>query len=98
MHLSISRGGKKMGQEYTLLAMGNHYATGDGVEQNYEFAVKCWLEAANMGSPTAMFNLGVAYANGDGVDRDMSEAERWLREAEAHGAEGAAQALAQLGL
>jgi TPR repeat protein len=51
-----------MGQEYTLLAMGNHYATGDGVEQ------------------------------------DMSEAERWLREAEAHGAEGAAQALAQLGL
>jgi len=47
-------------------ALGNAYLNGEGVEQDYEEAVKWFRKAAEQGYPIAQFNLGMRYYDGRG--------------------------------
>lgn len=59
--------------------LGIIYANGDGVEQNYQEAVK-WLRlAAEQGSSAAQATLGGLYSVGDNVPQDYNEALKWSR-------------------
>ena len=60
-------------------SLGVMYATGRGVERDYETAMRYYQAAARMGSAHGIEGIGVLYANGQGVERDMSEAlAHWL--------------------
>ena len=58
--------------------LGNMYANGQGVAQNYQEAVKWYRLAAEQGDADAQFNLGVMYANGEGVTQDDRIAHMWF--------------------
>jgi hypothetical protein len=75
--------------------MGNLYAKGLGVPQDYAEAVRRFRKAAERGDATAQYNLGVMYAEGTGVRQDFAEAETWYRRA---AAQGLADALYNLGV
>lgn len=47
-------------------------------KQDYEFAFKCFLKAAEMGDPVAQDNVGVCYQNGYGVNINLEEAFKWF--------------------
>ena len=54
---------------------------GQGVSQDYEQALKYYLQAANLGDEDAMYRAGMIYANLDGEYGNTSipeEAEYWL--------------------
>ncbi|MBX9897363.1 MAG: sel1 repeat family protein [Qipengyuania sp.] len=60
-------------------SLGVMYATGRGVERDYEAAMRYYQAAARMGSAHGIEGIGVLYANGQGVERDMGEAlAHWL--------------------
>jgi hypothetical protein len=61
--------------------LGTAYYTGEGVEQNYQRAVKWFLSVANAGFAPAQHNLGVAYSNGQGVPQNFKEAVKWYQKA-----------------
>ena len=60
--------------EYTL---GELYANGSGVPQDYREAVKWWKLAAEE-LPLARHNLGVMYNNGWGIPQDYVLAHMWF--------------------
>jgi TPR repeat protein len=62
-------------------SLGNMYANGTGVPQNYTEAVKWYRKAANQGFADAQLNLGSAYDQGQGVARDEGAAADWFRKA-----------------
>ncbi len=55
-------------------SLGVMYATGRGVERDYEAAMRYYQAAARMGSAHGIEGIGVLYANGQGVERNMDEA------------------------
>ncbi len=55
-------------------SLGVMYATGRGVERDYEAAMRYYQAAARMGSEHGIQGIGVLYANGQGVERSMTEA------------------------
>lgn len=61
-------------------ALGNAYFLGEGVEQDFQEAIKWWEKAAikrpgkTTGNTDALYHLGMAYKNGHGVNRDMEKA------------------------
>lgn len=55
-------------------SLGVMYATGRGVERDYEAAMRYYQAAARMGSAHGIEGIGVLYANGQGVERNMNEA------------------------
>lgn len=60
-------------------SLGVMYATGRGVERDYEVAMRYYQAAARMGSAHGMEGIGVLYANGQGVTRNVPEAlAHWL--------------------
>lgn len=62
-----------------VASLGVMYATGRGVERDYETAMRYYQAAARMGSAHGIEGIGVLYANGQGVPRDMNEAlAHWL--------------------
>jgi TPR repeat protein len=58
-------------------ALGNGYATGDGVEVNQSAAVEWYRKAALQGHAEAQLNLATCYDTGEGVARDEKEAIKW---------------------
>ena len=65
--------------------LGNLYAGGAGVPQDYRQAVIWYRRAAEQGVPEAQYNLGLLYDSGEGVPQDDSEAMKWYREAAERG-------------
>ena len=65
--------------------LGNSYATGEDVTQDWSEAVKWYRKAAEQELPYAQHFLGGCYAYGDGVARDWSEAVKWYRKAAEQG-------------
>lgn len=65
--------------------IGRKYLNGDGVEQDYEEAVKWFLKAANKGNAAAQYNLGNCYREGLGVEQDSLESFKWINKAAAQG-------------
>ncbi len=59
--------------------LGFMYATGKGVPQDDNEAVRWYRLAAGQGDASAQLNLGFRYAMGLGVPQDDTEAARWLR-------------------
>lgn len=57
--------------------LGNLYARGLGVGQDYKKAVYWWGQALRDGNAEAMYHLGNAYALGQGVRPDLWEARNW---------------------
>ena len=58
--------------------LGNMYAKGQGVAQNYPEAVKWYRLAAEQGYASAQFNLGAMYDIGRGVTQDDRIAHMWF--------------------
>jgi TPR repeat protein len=65
--------------------VGNRYANGEGVAQDFAEALKWYRRAADQGDDAAQFNLGAMYANGQGVAQDFAEALKWFRQAAEQG-------------
>jgi TPR repeat protein len=57
------------------------YRDGQGVEQDFEEAVKWCQKAADQGYAPAQYNLGVMYRQSEGVEQDFKEAVKWFQKA-----------------
>lgn len=65
--------------------LGNCYAEGRGVEQDWKKAVECYEKAALQGNKEAQCKLGCCYADGSGVEQNVKEAVRWFGKAAKQG-------------
>jgi TPR repeat protein len=83
------------GSELAQAELGNMYAAGQGVPQDYKEAMKWWLLAAEQGYAVAQTNLGIMYNKGQGVIQDYKEAIKWYRLA---AEQGVADAQSNLGV
>ena len=73
-----------------MFNLGNIYANGEGVTQDFTEAVKWYRKAAELGNAGAMEDLGVMYKFGRGVIEDDVEAYAWINVAAAKGRKQAA--------
>lgn len=73
------------GDAAAQFAVGAHYATGDGVTQNYSEAVGWFTRAAQQGHVVAQGTLGAYYWNALGVRQDLNQAYFWSILAQAGG-------------
>jgi len=62
-------------------ALGDIFAEGTQVPQNYEEAARWYRKAAEQNFPAAQYHLGELYDIGRGVPRDEAEAANWYRKA-----------------
>jgi len=76
--------------------LGIMYASGVGVKQDYERAIKLLKQASDGGDAYAGFSLGNMYAQGDGVKKDFKEAAIWFEKSANAGNSQAAYNLAYL--
>lgn len=67
------------------LELGNLYAQGKGVTQDYGRAFQLFSQATESGSPRAYMELGQLYENGTGAPQDPAKAEELYRKAVAGG-------------
>lgn len=65
--------------------LGQLYANGQGVPQDYVQARQWYEKAALQGDASAQLNLGVLYENGSGVPKDYQLALFWFRRSANHG-------------
>ena len=69
------------GQAQAQRVMGDRYAHGDGVAQNW-FEACCWYDlAAQQGDDLAQCALAACFASGRGVKKDMARAFIWYEKA-----------------
>ncbi len=73
------------GDAAAQFAVGAHYATGDGVTQDYSEAVRWFTRAAEQGHVVAQGTLGAYYWNALGVRQDLNQAYFWSILAQAGG-------------
>jgi TPR repeat protein len=66
-------------------ALGEAYAHGDGVEQDWFLACKYYQQAADQGHAEALCALGICLSEGFGVKRDMARAFTCFEQAAAQG-------------
>lgn len=59
-------------------SLGALYATGQGVTQNAQEALKWFHLSAAQNNPGGQLNLGVSYLNGSGVIQNYQEALKWF--------------------
>lgn len=83
------------GNKIAQYNMGWHYATGKGVKQNWEMAVKWYKLAAEQGQPDAQYHLGECYELGNGVQKDFEIADKWYKKAAAGGQAQAKKIMSQ---
>jgi TPR repeat protein/S1-C subfamily serine protease len=69
----------KQGDPRAQRVVGNMYADGLGVDEDYDTAVKWYQRAADQGYAPAMADLGDLYFYGNGVDQDQAAAVKWYR-------------------
>jgi len=67
----------QQGDAASQFALGAHYATGDGVSQDYVEAVRWFSKAAEQGHIVAQATLGAYYWAGRGVPSDLQKAYFW---------------------
>ncbi|KAF9540315.1 hypothetical protein EC957_004393 [Mortierella hygrophila] len=73
--LSISA---SLGDMSAQVALGNMYADGEGVLQDYQSAMDWYLKAANQGDPIGQRRVGFLYHRGLGISRSYSTALEWF--------------------
>ena len=79
------RSDAEQGNAEAQYGLGNLYAEGQGVAQDYVEARKWFLKAAEQGRADAQNNLGILYAEGLGVAQDYAMAYVWYNLAAAQG-------------
>ena len=58
--------------------LGQMYAEGKGVTQDYTQAAKWYRSAAEQGLAAAQYQLGILYRDGKGLPQDMEQAYAWF--------------------
>ncbi|MBI3414680.1 MAG: sel1 repeat family protein [Verrucomicrobia bacterium] len=76
--------------------LGDLYARGSGIPQDYTNAAKWYRLSAEQGFAAAQCNLAALYAAGAGVTNDAAEAVKWYRQAADKGSADAQYNLAQM--
>ena len=61
------------------------YYNGEGIEKNYEKALKWFLYAAGQGNIGAQYNLGWMFDKGEGTKSNYRRAIKWYRLAAKNG-------------
>ena len=69
----------KLGLAAAQFHLGQLYANGEGVPQDYVQARQWYEKAALQGDASAQLHLGVLYENGNGVPKDYQLALFWFR-------------------
>src|ERR1035438_5617609 len=77
------------GDASSQVSVGNTYAKGEGVPQDYAQAAAWYRKAAEQGDAVAQVKLGFLYLNGDGVSQDYTQAAAWYRKGAEQGVVGA---------
>jgi len=67
------------GHQWAQRRLGQMYADGKGVPQDFEEAIKWYRLAAAQGNVPAMYSLALLYEKGKGVPQDFEEAVKWYR-------------------
>ena len=75
----------EQGEAKAQYNLGVCYYNGNGVEKDYQEAVKWYRKAAEQGIAEAQCDLGGCYYNGDGVAKYHQEAVKWWRKAAEQG-------------
>lgn len=75
------RGRAEGGDREAQRALGDLYAAGRGVPQDFKLAAEWYRKAAEQGSPAAQNGLGELFEAGQGVPHSYVEAEAWYRKA-----------------
>ncbi|KAF9128143.1 hypothetical protein BGX30_014443, partial [Mortierella sp. GBA39] len=70
--------GASLGDMSAQVALGNLYADGEGVLQDYQSAMDWYLKAANQGDLVGQRRMGFLYHRGLGVSRSYSTALEWF--------------------
>lgn len=70
---------------YVEARLGTMYLDGDGVQQDYDEALRYLTGAASAGDALAQNSLGYMYGMGKGVERDYYKAVKWYKEAAMQG-------------
>ena len=73
------------GSDWGQNKLGEKYASGTGVAQNYVKAVDLYRKSAEQGYAIAQFNLGEMYEKGKGVSQSDEQASRWYVKAAIQG-------------
>jgi TPR repeat protein len=68
----------EQGDAKSQFKMGMIYKLGQGVQQDYEEAVRWYRLSAEQGNASAQFYLGAMYDDGQGVPQDYKKAFKWL--------------------
>lgn len=76
--------------------LGQAYAKGEGVQQDYKQAARWYEKAATQSNALAQASLAELYEAGQGVPRDEAKAAEWYRRAAEQGSSSAQYALAAL--
>lgn len=74
------------------LMLGDMFAAGEGVPQDYVEAVYWYRLAAKRGIAKAQLSLGLLYSQGQGVDQSIAIAYQWAAVAAAQGVKEAIEA------
>ena len=69
------------GDTEAQVALGDKYAAGEGVVQNYKLAAEWYRKAAEAGNVPGEIHLADGYRDGRGLTRDMAQAAAWYRKA-----------------
>lgn len=83
----------RLGDAHAQVNLGNLYDAGEGVEKNFDLAVRYYKLAIKKGLPQAAYNLGIAYRT-QGNER---LAQFWFKRAAEMGDEDAGMEIAQSG-
>ncbi len=75
----------KQGDAKAQLYLGDMYAAGAGVPQDYKEAARWYRKAAEQGEAAAQARLGAMYAFEDGVPLDNKLALKWFRKSAEQG-------------
>ena len=81
----------KLGKTRAKTVLGQLYAKGNGVEQDYKRAFELFNDSAMHGDDEALYYLGYAYFNGEGVKADQTWALAYLMAADKLGHDMAGQ-------
>jgi hypothetical protein len=78
------------GDAAAQVAVGESYAAGTGVAQDYTLAAEWYRKAADKGDIAGQLHLATLYRDGGkGFERDMAQAAEWYRKAAEQGDAGA---------
>jgi TPR repeat protein len=83
----LTRG--QSGDVSAQMILGDMFAAGEGVAQDYVEAAWWYRSAAKRGAANAQLSLGLLYSQGKGVEQNLELAFQWVSVAAAQGVEAA---------